>query len=506
MNEWMQGYNSDVEYTSNYYKEITPNHLNFVAVLNGIEPIDTSCPFNYCELGCGQGLTILTLASLYPHGKFWAVDYNPTHIAKAKKIAKEANLTNIVFLENSFQDLVEDTQSLAQMDFMVFHGIYAWVSDENRMNLVKICKKYVVSGGFVYNSYNAKPGWSDGEVLQKLIFGLAKESKGNSLNQIDEVINRLDDIKLIKSGFFHNNEKAINKRIDDMKDKDRHYLVHEYLNEGWKAFYFSEVSNEMADAKLSYLAQATPAEIYMPSLFEENIQKELATISKLENRELLIDLVVNRSFRRDLYIRGYSNKLSPVKQINYFLDKKWILINNTIIEEFKFLLPVGEVDGDKKVYTAIINYLREGILTTRELLNQTSINAMTMIQILTLLSHNNYIALYYADTNDSIKKLNQIFAENALEEGSISYIIVPQIKDTLLLNNINITFLDALYKGLDSKEELVEYVYDKFNRYELSIIDENKRLSGTNMKKRIVHLEKIWRKNTLPFWEQLGLV
>ena len=505
MNNWMEGYSSDVEYTAQYYKEITPNHLNFTAVLNGIEPIDVDGAFNYCELGCGQGVTVLVLAALYPQGRFWGVDYNPSHIAKAKKLVKEAGLTNITFLESSFGDLVANKTILPQVEFMVFHGIYTWVNGENRANLVEICKEHVVSGGFVYNSYNAKPGWNDGEVLQKLIFELSKESSGDSIKKMDAVVNRLKNIKNIKSGFF----QQLSTKIDGLNIDEKNYLVHEYLHEDWKAFYFGEVSKDMASAKLSYLAQASPEESYMKTLLPNDIKEQLQAIDSIESRELIIDLAINRGFRRDIYTKGVSGRLSKVQQTNWLLDKKWILVDPSTSNqiEFEFTLPLGKVKGDAKIYKNIIKHLQSKVLTTKELMKLTSLDITVMLQSLTMLYSASYIRFYEASTNNIVSTLNKFFANNYLGDDSIKYIIAPYIKEVIYVNATNSILLDGLYQGINESEKLVDYVYSRFKSHDIAIIDDNQNpLQGNELKKSISQSENILREELLEFWKKIGIV
>jgi len=69
--DWTAGYASDIEYTSGFYREQSPTWLNFVSLLNGIQPIDIAESFNYFELGFGRGLTAQILAAGHPQGQFY---------------------------------------------------------------------------------------------------------------------------------------------------------------------------------------------------------------------------------------------------------------------------------------------------------------------------------------------------------------------------------------------------------------------------------------------------
>ena len=63
MSAWADGYVQDIEYSSHYYREISPTHLNFAALGQGIRPPSTGEGSAYCELGCGQGLGSIIVAA-----------------------------------------------------------------------------------------------------------------------------------------------------------------------------------------------------------------------------------------------------------------------------------------------------------------------------------------------------------------------------------------------------------------------------------------------------------
>ena len=103
--DWTDGYIADIAYTDGYYVELAPVHLNYVALLNNCTPRPIDRPFNYLELGCGNGHTVTLLAAAYPQAKFYGVDINPAHVATARRWAEQGKLENLTILEASFQEL-----------------------------------------------------------------------------------------------------------------------------------------------------------------------------------------------------------------------------------------------------------------------------------------------------------------------------------------------------------------------------------------------------------------
>lgn len=153
------GYIQDVPYTWSFFNYQAPVHLSYVAQVNGfpVRPLDK--PFTYCDLGCGNGVTVNLLADALPQGDFHGIDINPEHILNASSYAKNAGLTNAIFIENSFEDYLRNNPQ--KFDFITLHGIYSWVNAEVRQQVRDVIDQTLNPGGLVYVSYNALPGWAE---------------------------------------------------------------------------------------------------------------------------------------------------------------------------------------------------------------------------------------------------------------------------------------------------------------------------------------------------------
>ena len=80
--QWTDGYQTTVNYTYGYYKDLSPNYQKFCLLLNGVD-----CPNNneshvHCELGFGQGVS-LNIHTASNFGTFYGTDFNPAHAAHA---------------------------------------------------------------------------------------------------------------------------------------------------------------------------------------------------------------------------------------------------------------------------------------------------------------------------------------------------------------------------------------------------------------------------------------
>ena len=60
----------DAPYTWSYFEYQNPLLMSFIARLNGYKMPSMNEPFTYCDLGCGNGVSVNLLASSFPQGQF----------------------------------------------------------------------------------------------------------------------------------------------------------------------------------------------------------------------------------------------------------------------------------------------------------------------------------------------------------------------------------------------------------------------------------------------------
>src|SRR5262249_26076874 len=163
--DWAAGYVTEVGYTFGYYRELSPGILRLASLAAGVA-VPAGQPLRYLELGFGQGLSINVHAAAVP-GTFWGTDFNPGQVAHARALA-EASGSGAVLLDESFEDLAARAD-LPEFDIIALHGVWTWISDENRRYIVDLIRRKLRAGGLVYISYNCFPGWAPAEPLRHLM-------------------------------------------------------------------------------------------------------------------------------------------------------------------------------------------------------------------------------------------------------------------------------------------------------------------------------------------------
>jgi SAM-dependent methyltransferase len=303
MNDWTQGYVSDIEYLPGFYAEQVPAHLDAICLLKGIEPpVDTAGAFTYCELGCGVGETALAIAAANPESQVWGFDFNPAHIARGRALAQSGGVANIRLEEASFEELAKgEFSGLPQYDYITMHGVWSWISPENRDHIIRFIDGHLKPGGLVYVTYNALPGWASAVPLQRLLSMLASLSHDRSDRRI---VGAIDAVLKISEAGAAVLPKEMLAHLEKERDGSRHaYLSHEYLNEHWAPCFHADVAGEMARAKLSYVGTATMLENF-PDLSLTAKQREIIAGLPANLAETMRDYFTARAFRRDVFIRG----------------------------------------------------------------------------------------------------------------------------------------------------------------------------------------------------------
>lgn len=374
--DWTAGYVADVAYTHGFYRDMTPSHLRFALLLKTFRPPEGA--FTYCELGFGQGFGLNLLAAANPEGEFWGTDFNPSHAAGARLLGESAGADNLHVFDRSFAEFL--ASDLPDFDFICLHGVWTWVSDENRRLIVEFLHRRLKPGGVVYISYNTLPGWAGVMPLRELMTGHAALTSDPMLARIDRAVEFAGRVKNTQAGFFPANPLA-SARLDRLSKMNRNYLAHEYFNRDWRPFYFFEVARELAAAKLSYAGSANLTDHVDAVNLKPEAQQLLSEVTEPTYRETVRDFLTNQNFRRDLFVRG-APRLSAADQAERLMSVRATLLSGPEVVPLKRAFPVGELDLRADIYQPILAVLAVGSCTLGELARHPTLAALGVARIL----------------------------------------------------------------------------------------------------------------------------
>jgi SAM-dependent methyltransferase len=463
MADWTDGYVADLNYTYGFYHELTPSLLALVALSRGVAPPSIDEPLSYCELGCGHGFSANLLAAANPHVSFFANDFNPSHVVWARSLAKTANVPNVQFSEASFRELDSELEKDRRFDIIALHGVYSWVSQENRLEILKFIRSRLNPGGLVYVSYNVLPGWAAALPLRRLLIGGYESGDGDPIVRTEAVIKNTEELLALNAGYFRVNP-SIKERLERLKTLPRTYIIHEYLNKDWKTFYHSEVSEDLSSAKLDFVGSAHALDHIEGVNFTPDQIAFLAKISNVAEKETTKDFLVNQQFRRDVFMKG-GMKLSPLELKERWLSTRFALCEPKDEIPLKIIGPIGEIGLQEAVYRPILDAFAAAPQTLRQAAAQSSeigrLPWPQMVQAMLILVGAGHVKPCLDAAGESkraarTRAFNSVVLERAQYSADLQALASPVTGGGIMVDRIAQLFIGAHQK---KQADVVKYVW-----------------------------------------------
>ncbi|MCH7384019.1 class I SAM-dependent methyltransferase [Acinetobacter dispersus] len=475
---WTNGYQTEVNYTYGYYRDLSPNFQKFCLLLNGIDSPDFQENQTHCELGFGQGVSI-NIHATCNEAKFYGTDFNPAHAAHANQLAEHSK-TEHYFYDDSFEELL-NRQDLPMFDSISLHGIWSWISYENQHIILKFIRKFLKPNGIVYISYNCVTGWAANMPIRELFHSHFKfNSKStNPLQKVSEALSFSEDLLKQNPIFAQRNPNAVQK-VADLKQQNPNYLIHEYLNQDWQCFSFQQIVRILDEIKLSY-AGSTDLSTHLDNInFSEQHQAFLNAIEHPIFKEQCRDYFANTQFRRDLFIRG-KNNLTPLQVQERLRNTAFVLLTakeqlptniNGLLGTFNLIEEIYTPIGDK---FAQENYRPLTIAELEQSFPQ--LNYAKILNALVILSHLGLAQPCQRlepkqETLQQCHRLNHYLLKQASFHQNYSVLISPLTGIGIPTEHFHQLFYRAHFiDGLASASDFAQYVQDVISQLNWLVLD-----------------------------------
>ncbi len=297
------GYVDDVAYPDHFHRELMPAWLHAAATALGFAAPDITRPYRWCELGCGGGLSALVAAVCNPSGEFMALDINAAQIERARAVAKAAGVDNIRFISADLRDFAMSPGDGGEpFDFIVLHGLWAWVGEDVREAVLSIIRQRLAPGGLVQIGYMSHPGASQLKAVHKLMREVAWHAEGDSARRAATALGLLRQLAEGGAGYFAEHPGAL-RQLEAMEREAPEYLAHEFLGASWQPQHVADVIRALAGAGCAYVGSATPLENIDALSVPGALQPLLRSIPPGPLAETVRDLARNQSQRRDVFQR-----------------------------------------------------------------------------------------------------------------------------------------------------------------------------------------------------------
>lgn len=508
MSDWTSGYVADIGYTFGYYGELNPVRIALPFANAGLVAPDVATA---CELGYGQGLS----ANFHAAGSntnWFGTDFNPSQASFAQEIAKvsgaKANLFDDAFLDFAHRNDIPD------FDFIGLHGIWSWISDENRSVIVDFIRRKLKVGGVLYISYNTLPGWAAFAPMRHLMTEHAEvigaEGRG-IVSRINDAIDFADKL-LATNPLFSRANPLVAERIKKLKDQNRHYLAHEYFNRDWHPMHFSTMAQWLEPAKLQYACSAHLNDHIDAINLSAEQQTFLKEIPDEMFRQSVRDFMINQQFRRDYWVKG-SRRLNAVEQASQLRAQRLMLVTPCADVPLKTNGALGEANLAEAVYApvldALANHQPKSIGELEKALAK-SVSFPQLIQAMIVLTGAGHLQSVKPSSGKTDRaytdRVNRHLMEKARSSGEISYLVSPETGGGLAVNRFQQLFLQSKQQGKKSPEDWAKDTWAVLKAQGQSIIKEGQPLKTDDENIKELHVQAlVFQDKTLPVLSAAGI-
>jgi SAM-dependent methyltransferase len=239
-----------VPYPSFPYPYTHPDRLAAMAILHGLSP----APVEQCrvlEIGCNEGANLIPMAYAVPGSEFVGFDLAGLPIARGQERIRELGLRNVRLFESNLLDVGTE---LGQFDYIVAHGLYAWVPEPVREGLLALCGKLLTPDGVAFVSYNALPGGH----LRRMIREMMLFQVGDIEDPEQRVSGGLAFLRFLLEARPEGDayRLLIEDQLTRMEKRSPQVTYHDELSGAYHPVHFVEFVEHARSHGLQYLSEA----------------------------------------------------------------------------------------------------------------------------------------------------------------------------------------------------------------------------------------------------------
>ena len=482
MTDWTGGYVADIGYTFGYYAELNPLRTRLALTSAGI--VAPECG-TACELGFGQGLSANLHAAASPT-RWYGTDFNPSQAGFAQSLAT-ASGNDARLYDEAFADFCHRAD-LPDFDYLGLHGIWSWISDDNRREIADFVRRKLKVGGVLYVSYNTFPGWAAFAPMRHLMTEhaevLGSEGRG-IVNRIDGALEFADKL-MATTPLFARANPLVGERIKKLREQSRHYLAHEYFNRDWHPMHFATMADWLEPAKVQYACPASLLDHVDALSLTAEQQAFLREIPDPMFRESVRDFMVNQQFRRDCWVKGV-RRLPALEQSAALRAQRVVLVSHRPDVPLKAAGALGEASLSEAVYAPILALLADHkVRTVGEIERAVAgkgVNVAQLLQSVAVLTGVGHLAPVQdeataAKAKPTSDRLNVQLMANAQSSADVGYLASPVTGGGVAVGRFQQLFLVALKQGKKAPAEWARSAWEVLASQGQRIVLEGKPLDG----------------------------
>lgn len=482
MSDWTSGYVADIGYTFGYYQELNPLRLPLALLSHGLaSPVVSTA----CELGFGQGLSA-NLHAAASNTTWFGTDFNPSQAGFAQELSSISKASAHLY-DEAFAEFCQ-RHDLPDFDYIGLHGIWSWISDENRAVIVDFVRRKLKVGGVLYISYNTLPGWAAFAPMRHLMTEhseiIGAEGRG-IVSRIDDAIVFAEKL-LATNPLFSRANPLVGERIKKLKEQNRHYLAHEYFNRDWHPMHFATMADWLAPAKVQYACSAH----YLDHIDVLNLTTEqqafLQEIPDPMFRESVRDFMTNQQFRRDYWIKG-ARRMSTLDQAEALRKQRVMLITHRPDVSLKLNGSLGEATMSEAVYNPVLDLLADhqprSLQDIEASVKQSAISFAQLLQVVqALLGAGHLMPVQEEAVTNSAKqqseRINSYLMSRARGSGDTAFLASPVTGGGVQVGRIPQLFLLARSKNHQQPAEWAEFAWNILSMQGQKLVKDGKTIES----------------------------
>ena len=245
----------EVPYDSEANADAHPNVLGTIAKLCGL----AAAPPSTCrvlEIGCGNGESLLAMATYLPRARFVGFDLAKAAIEAGRKLSP----SNVELFTADVRDAPIERGAF---DYVIVHGLYSWVPEAIRDDVLRQLRDALAPNGVGLLSINALPGWELRRSLRSLGRHVTRND-GDPKTKVEKTLALADAIAEAGEGergflgALASSARAYRVHVAEATPPDApypRYVFHDLLAEHNDAFSVAELEQRLQAAGLRLVCE-----------------------------------------------------------------------------------------------------------------------------------------------------------------------------------------------------------------------------------------------------------
>ena len=393
------------------------------------------------------------------------------HVDFANELLRESGIKSHLYAE-PFHIYCERDE-LPQFDFIALHGVWSWINGQDRETITQFLQEKLKPNGLVYISYNSLPGQAHILSFRHLfVQNFKTECKGTSdtTKAINEAFAKIENLASAGSRALTEDSRTI-EHIKSLKSRDASYLAHEYLNDSWEPMYFDEVSNQLGKANLNFLDSSHLLDHIPAFAFDKKQAKYLNDVDSTEARQLAIDYITNRQFRREYWIKSESRSQDQTILGDIPYETEFVQIVHKSKIKLKINADAGTFSLDPMIYTLLMDVLdNQSSPNWKSLVKifaEKKISKLQTVEAIKIFLACGYISVAINTVSPTVASrcfsLNQYLFRRSRSNADISFFAAPKIQGGMFIPRTHQLFLSEIHRS-ESKSKLILVIAEILSR------------------------------------------